>query len=238
MTLFSKINLKYSLHTKFDKMTEINQKVNLALIAKTDEKRKNVQWEFDQIHFLDRNLVITCPYFSDSLCDEIVFKMNANCRPEKIVSIIKFLYENYPDVCWEYITEMRKLFYNQLFYCEEFIKFLFDVIPDIPPELNFSINILKMPTEPKYPIPSEEQLEKQNANFPDIEQIHFDKDIYGNPVKKPIVIEIEVDTVDFLPDSSEIKRIIKWLEEKSGFYFFLTDLSIMRIIRVVGMERA
>ena len=128
---------------------------------------------------------------------------------EKFNQVVRFLYNNYPDVCWEYIEEMREIFYDHVSFNEAVVKFLIEVIPDIFPDCHFSVDLSKMP----------EILEEDNESG----------------ISKAIEIDAEVVTIESIGEVADIKEIIDWLEEKTGFDVILTKCFIQSNFKVNGI---
>jgi len=179
-------------------------------------ERKNVGWE-DVEGCVARNLVIKCPCKDEDDSDfiELIFKISEACAQEKIDQLVRFLYDNYPEIFWEYVEKRKVIFINDRFYDETLAKFLIEIIPDIFPDCRFSIDLTKMP---------------------EITRFRLYEEGYESNIDEPIEIEVEVDTNEFIGDMVKIEKIINWLEGKTGFNVAVTNYSIKRDIKVKGIK--
>jgi len=171
-------------------------------------EQKNVQWE-DAEDDKERKLVIDCPCEDGSDSIEMMITIYERYVDKELDQLVRFLYNNYPEVCWEYIEEMREFLYGDAFFGETIVKFLIEIIPDIFPDCHFSIDLSKMP----------ETLEEDSESN----------------ISKAIEIDVEVVTIESIVEVADIKPIINWLEEKTGFDVILTKCFIQSNFKVNGI---
>jgi len=204
----------------------------------SDEKNnenENVRFGSSENAYPNMALFVNCPTNFLGEFNELSIKIDEFARPEILLDLLEFFYKNYPEVFWEYLVKMKSFFVNGLFYSKEFIEFLIKIIPDDLPDCNFSISLMKMPLEPKYRRLTEAEeyervdliegpVKNEEVYYSDFYPIQMSRDINGNPIDKIIELELEIETDGYVPTNEQIKKVINWLEENSGFVCNFTNI--------------